>query len=220
MNYIYQAETYTDAYTRLLARSNLPDKTVKIYDKTPRYMKYLPQVMEKVDVPVVCVVRDPRGVYWSAQKHWDSTKMELGRSKKIYEWLIAANKPVWLRTISQRYFERRRDLIKMDAFCEYYQTYGRAYRQAAERFGDRILLVQYDALCARPVEETRRIYEFLGLAFDEIYLTFPERPDQYVDRGGIRAELALEYRAHIGRRDQMRILRNTKEFSEWHWRDS
>ncbi|RMF50521.1 MAG: hypothetical protein D6755_01020 [Anaerolineae bacterium] len=78
-------------------------------------------------------------------------------------------------------------------------------------------MVQYDALCAHPAEETRRIYEFLGLEFDEAYLNFPKRPDQYVDRGGIRAELALEYRAHVRRRDQKRILKHTQEFSEWHW---
>lgn len=215
--YICRAESYDAAYRRLVERSNLPNKNVRIYDKTPRYMKYLPQVMTKVDVPAIVVVRDPRGVYWSAQKHWNKGNMELGRWKDLYAWLTNANRPVVLRNLAQRYFERRRDLIKMRAFCEYYNTYGHAYRQAKAQFGDRLLLVQFDALCANPVGETRRIYDFLGLSFDESYLSFPKQPDQYVDRGGIRAELAVEYQAHVSRRDQKRILRWTAEFAEWHW---
>ncbi|GAB4524015.1 MAG: hypothetical protein Fur0018_07260 [Anaerolineales bacterium] len=217
LGYVCAAPSYAEAYRRLLERSNLPDKSVRIYDKTPRYMKHLPEVMQKVDVPVVCVVRDPRGVYWSAQKHWDKSKLELERWEPLYRRFTAPDMPAFVRRITQRIFERRSDLIKMDAFCEYYRTYGRACRQASARFGERLLLVQYDALCAHPVEETRRIYEFLGLEFDESYLNFPKRPDQYVDRGGIRTELALEYRAHMRRGDQKRVLRNTQEFSEWHW---
>ena len=69
--HICQAPSWQMAYQRLLECSNIPDKSVRIYDKTPLYLRHLATIMEKVDVPCICVVRDPRALYWSQIKRDD-----------------------------------------------------------------------------------------------------------------------------------------------------
>lgn len=76
ITYICQAETWAEAYRRLLERSNIPDKSVWFYNKTPRYMLYLDKVMSKVEVPCMITVRDPRAVYWSNQKRIETDLKE------------------------------------------------------------------------------------------------------------------------------------------------
>lgn len=68
LNYICQAESWPQVYQRLLAESNIPSKNSFIYDKTPRYMRYLRDVLRKTVVPCIVVVKDPRAVYWSQYK--------------------------------------------------------------------------------------------------------------------------------------------------------
>ena len=69
---ICAAPTFQEAYQELLERSDLPDKSVRIYDKMLRYMELLSDVMQRCSVPAIVVVRDPRAIFWSRHKykHW------------------------------------------------------------------------------------------------------------------------------------------------------
>jgi len=65
MEYICSAPKWEELYRRLAARFR-PGEGVRIFDKTPRYMERLADVMAKVPgVPVVVIVRDPRALFWS-----------------------------------------------------------------------------------------------------------------------------------------------------------
>ena len=213
--YILQSSTHQEAYRRLLERSNLPDKTVQIYDKTPRYMKDLPRVMQKVDVPVVCMVRDPRALFWSWRKRWTDDDTMLGGLKKIYHKVMQVRLPGFLRTFLQRLFY----LHRINVFSSFYAEYAHAYQAAMERYPERILLVQYESLCLHPQAETRRIYDFLGLEYKDEYLAMPTVPDPYVDRGGILTDLIYEYRQGISWWEEKFILWKTRRFAQWHWRE-
>ncbi len=69
LEYICASDSWMEMYRRLREVSILPDKTVSLYDKTPRYMEFLKEVMAKVPVPCVVIVRDPRAVYHSHRRH-------------------------------------------------------------------------------------------------------------------------------------------------------
>lgn len=176
--YICQASSWQMAYQRLIERSNLPDKSVRIYDKTPLYLRHLKTVMAKVEVPCICVVRDPRALYWSQTK---------------------------------------RDERSLEHFCRDYVTNGKAWRAARNLFPERILLVRHELLCVEPESEARRIFGFLGLDFHADYLSLPNTRYPYVQRGGITDDVVLEYRSHLTLDQQEYLVRNTSEFSCWHW---
>lgn len=76
--------TFQEAYRELLDRSDLPDKSVRIYDKMPRYMKLLPEVMQRCNVPAIVVVRDPRAIYWSRHKFEHRGRPTVRRFSKMY----------------------------------------------------------------------------------------------------------------------------------------
>lgn len=62
MVWLRSSASFDEMYKILRSVSNLPDKTVQIYDKAPAYMGRLRKVMSKVDVPVVVIVKDPRAI--------------------------------------------------------------------------------------------------------------------------------------------------------------
>lgn len=71
LGYICGAGDWREMYRRLLERSNLPDKSVGLVDKTPGYMQCLDQVLAKSSVKCVAIIRDPRAVFWSRRKRSD-----------------------------------------------------------------------------------------------------------------------------------------------------
>jgi hypothetical protein len=65
MEYICAAPGFEELYRRLAERFH-PGEPIRVFDKTPRYMERLPEVMAKVPgIPVVVVARDPRALFWS-----------------------------------------------------------------------------------------------------------------------------------------------------------
>jgi hypothetical protein len=218
--YICASPSHLVAYKRLVERSNIPDKTVRIFDKTPRYMQRLKDILFQIDVPCICVVRDPRALYWSRQKHWDKKRLILGpRWRKIYRFLERMPLPSFIRRLERAFFRWRHTINRFNLFSGHYVDYSRGWQEANHLFSDRILLVRHEELCTNPKVETQRIYEFLGLEFKEAYLTLPTVPDPYVNRGGILTDFIYEYRQGLSKRNQRYLLKKTKEFSEWHWHE-
>jgi len=217
LEYILQAPSHIAAYQRLIERANLPNKNIRIYDKTPRYMRHLPEVLSKVDVPCICVVRDPRALYWSQRKHYNHDNLSHQEYERPYNFLMRFKDVPGINWISKKYLEGEREKVWMDAFCAYYLRFSNAWKAADEQYPGRILLVKHDQLCTNPKEETQRIYDFLGMRFKEEYIDLPTTPDPYVNRGGIVKDLVYEYQQGLSRKNQKYLLNETRAFSDWHW---
>jgi len=217
LEYICQAPSWQNAYKRLIERSDIPNKSVSVYDKTPKYMQLLKTILKKVHVPAVCVVRDPRALYWSHQKRWQNDGGNSDRKTKDHR--NNQKRSVLLGAVIRlkRYLRHRHILSLAENFSRYYVNYGKGWRDAQDSFGDRILLVQHEQLCTNPLKETKRIFDFLGLAFEDEYVYLPQTDNPYVARGGISVDVVREYQSGLPRRFQNELLEKTKEFSFWHW---
>ena len=72
MDHICAAGGFGELYDRLADRYVGSQAGERIFDKTPRYMAHLADVMDKVpETPVVAIVRDPRALFWSWRKRAD-----------------------------------------------------------------------------------------------------------------------------------------------------
>jgi len=67
LEYICDGAGWQDVFRRLLEKSRNVDGEF-IFDKTPKYMEFLPDVMSRVDVPCIAIVRDPRALFFSWAK--------------------------------------------------------------------------------------------------------------------------------------------------------
>ncbi len=186
--YLCGAESWMDAYRRLRECSDLPDKNVSLYDKTPAYMLRLSEVLEKIDVPAVCVVRDPRALYWSHWKHAMESKNEQSAKPPVRDW------------------------------ARYYLRYANGLHQAQKQFLHRILVVQMEELVTAPERVGRQIYDFLGLEFRPEYTGLPDTDNPYVSRGGIVSNVIYEYLQHLSKIDQFLLRFYTRSCVEWHWK--
>jgi hypothetical protein len=213
LEYICQADAWMEGYKRLIERSNIPNKDVSIYDKTPLYMQYLGVVLKKVDVPAICVVRDPRALFWSHKKRWPETmgiqKGEGSGTNKQHSSLTSN-----LRGKLYHLLKKPRRLKK---FVENYLRYASGWQDANRLFPNRILLVQHEELCTHPFDAAKRIYNFLELRFKEAYLFLPQTSNQYVGRTGIRDDVVWEYRSYLSEWEQHKLLRSTRAYADWHW---
>ena len=140
---ICDTESWYDVYERLAKISPVTQgRRSGLIDKTPRYLRFLPEVMRKMPAtPVLVVVRDPRAVIGSYLKRNPPQKESL--SEEIDRFCI-----------------RYRD---------YWNGYQRA---VAQGFSSRILLVRYEELCLKPEEMARRAFDFLDLDFQPGFLKF------------------------------------------------
>jgi hypothetical protein len=67
---IRQSKDWKEAYLKLRQHASLiEDKNVLLFDKTPKYMLHLSEVLERANVPVICTWKDPRGLLASFRRH-------------------------------------------------------------------------------------------------------------------------------------------------------
>lgn len=135
-NYICSSDSWETAYLRLREKSRVvKDKSVMLFDKTPKYLLMLDQVMEKIpEVPCIVIAKEPKGVIWSWIKRSELDKDEALRYENLKQY-------------AQRYI-----------------SYYKGYERAVKRFPDRILLVHYGTLCVQPYQEVKRLFNFLGMS--------------------------------------------------------
>lgn len=192
LKYICSANTWPDVYKRLIQCSPvIQNKDVWLFDKTPRYMQVLSEVLKKLPgVPCIVIVRDPRAVIWSRIK----------RSK-------------YKNQLIMRFYARRE--------CKHYLSYAHGYQKAISNgFKNRIFLVQYEALCRNKKLLAKNIFKFLGLEFNESYLDFtngPKYPNVYGQ--GVSSQYLTEYRKYLNDDISKEVLDHAKDFREWFWED-
>jgi hypothetical protein len=164
----------------------ITDKTVSLFDKTPIYMRYLDQILEKAaGIPCVVNVRDPRALMHS-WANWS------GHSTDPARWLeenFAAN-------------------------CDRFLNYARGYKRACMSYGDQLLLNRFEELCMNPIPVLERIFGFLGLEFSEEYLTFDS--EHFVYGNTVSRDYIFAYRNSFNADLSARILDATMEFEDWH----
>ncbi len=192
LNQICQADSCFDVYKRLVKRSSiLETKSGWMFDKTPKYMQVLSSVLGKVPgIPCIVIVRDPRAVLWSWAK-----RAKLTRKK-------------WIEN-------------RLERSCERYLSYARGYKKAMmDGFNRQILLVRYEELCINPVTEAEKFFNFLGLDFDQSYLSFDAGTRFYNVRGdGISAQYLSDYKNNFSEYTCQKIMDLTEEAKEWFWHD-
>lgn len=105
----------------------------------------------------------------------------------------------------------------IDRFADRYLRYARGLTRAMESgLGDRVHVVQHEALSTSPGPTGAAVYEFVGLTWDDGYLDFDPRY-RNVRGGGMVPGFIVEYRDHLIAGEQDRILEVTEEFAAWRW---
>jgi hypothetical protein len=190
LNHICAANTWSEVYQRLIEQSPIiKNKDTLVFDKTPKYMQLLSNVLSKVpNIPCIVLVRDPRAI--------------------LYSWFKRSGlkKEVWLeKTLSIQ--------------CQTYLSYALGWKTALENgFGDRLLLVNYENLCSNTLSECQRIFDFIGLDFHSYYLSFKyHKKYGNVYGGGVSLEYLTEYQQHFSDDVCQQILKATEEFSNFWW---
>lgn len=190
MDYIFAASEWSECYCRARERSPvIIHKNTAMFDKTPIYMLHLSEVLAKVPtIPCVVTVRDPRALFYSWAR-----------------WSGHQNDPEqWIHDNLQQYFER-------------YRSYGEGYQKALDKFGDRITLIQFEALCHDPEYYCRRIFESIGLEFKTEFMNFSSK--FFVYGNTVSKEYIDAYRDYLSKSLCDTILQGLETYSDW-WFES
>lgn len=190
---ICQQDTWSAVYAGLRQHAQVLDArrrdSVGLIDKTPAYMQVLADVMKKVPaVPCIVIVRDPRALLWSWAKRANA-------EGSLKEWMRKAIAPS----------------------CKRYVAYGRGLRKAqATDLTARIFVVQYEALCVDPQTWSQRIFDFIGMDYDEGFQEFdPKWPNVY--GSSVSRRFLCEYQDGFPAEVCERILRDTRELADFRW---
>jgi hypothetical protein len=188
LRHICDTDSWQDLYGRLHDKATeIREKGVGLFDKTPKYMERLPQVLSKVPhVPCIVVVRDPRAVLWSWAK----------RSGVEVETWTKEN---------------------LKSSCKRYTSYGKGWQAAIKGgFASRILLIRYEHFCTDPAFWAEKLFGFLGLEFNGSFLHFRPRFPNVYGNTPAQAYID-EYKKHFSDEICSKILARTKKFSDWCW---
>jgi len=185
---ICETDDYIEVYRRLVQYSLIIEqKDTWIFDKTPKYMQFLPSVLTKVpNVPCIVIVRDPRAVIWS--------------------WVKRTN-------LSVEEWQKKR----LENNCAKYMAFVRGYKKAIRQgFGERILLVKYEELCLNKKEESKKIFEFIGMDWEVEQLSLNKKyPNVYGN--DVSDKYLTEYKENFSPEICEKILNLTKPAKEWLW---
>lgn len=172
VEYICEASNFGIAYTRLRERSTvISSKESLLFDKTPRYMSQLPEVMSRApDVSAVVILRDLRATLWSSFKRTRMSVVE------------------WEREI---YPVTRKHLL----------SYIRGLARAVERpERDRLFIVRHEDLLENPSALTEELFSFLRLPYIFSATRFEQPTYRHVHGGGLRKSVNTEYQGKLPER--------------------
>lgn len=166
------------------------DKSVTLFDKTPKYMAQLSSVLDKVPgVPCVVNVRDPRSL--------------------MHSWACWSGH----RDAPAAWVEENFDYC-VQRFC----SYAEGYRAAADAGKYRLFLNPFESMCLAPAARLAEIFAFLALEFDESYLTFES--EHFVYGNTVTTAHLTPYRESFAASLSERILTATSAFRAWHFEEA
>ena len=192
--------SFADAYRTLLARSDLEDREtpgIRIYDKSPAYVRRLPHWARVLPVPIFVVTRDPRAVFAS----------QLTKKLRVQRATFDPGQAV--RTHAQA--------PDLDAFIAHYNAIHEQVVQAMAMPGHRVLRVQLEELVLDFEGQRRRIFAHLDLDPPDDDFGRPVVSQRKV-RSGIDRSVVAGYRSLLNEADQQEILDRTASASAFHHR--
>ncbi len=195
LKYICNSETWREVYQKLREKSPIiKNKTTWLFDKTPRYMSKLTHVLQQVpNVPCIVIYKDFRSLMWSSFK-----RNGQGKGLTLEQWY-------------EQIFPITTDVTL---------SYAKSWKKAMENgLGDRILLVRYEELCINQAKISQQIFEFLGLEFEESFLSFDKPRYGHVYGKEISTDFLTEYKQHLPEYICQEIVEKTSEFKDWLWND-
>lgn len=190
--------TFADAYRTLLARSDLEDREtpgIRIYDKSPGYVRRLPHWVEVLPVPIFLVTRDPRAVFASqlTKKLRDrGATFEPGRDARTYP-----------------------QAPDLDAFIDHYNAVHDLAFRAMVKPKHRMMRVQLEELVLNFEAQRQRIFAHLELDPPDADFGRPVVSERKV-RSGIDRSVVTGYRSLLSETDQQEILERTESASAFH----
>lgn len=145
-HFILDTNNWFEMYDRL-ADVFLQENENFIFDKYPKYMKFLGKIMSKVpDIPAIVIIRDAKSVFnsWAKRKTQNTS---VSRDKWINE--------------------------NLESLCSRYNSYSQGVVDACNNgFKEKICLVNYESLCINPDEEAKKIFKFLNIDYETSYIDF------------------------------------------------
>lgn len=188
MKYICDTDSWGECYRRVRERSPvIIDKSVFLFDKTPIYMLHLPEVLAKTPgIPCIVNVRDPRSLMLSWAR-WS------GHTEDAEQWI--------------------RD--HMEEYCERFTSYAKGYTQALSQYSDRIFLNQFEVFCTEPRAQLQAIFKFIGLRFEEQYMTFSS--EHFVYGNTVSEAYMYPYADTLSESICRDILSETIGYENWHY---
>jgi hypothetical protein len=190
--------TFEAAYRTLLARSGLEERNVpglRLYDKSPAYVRRLPHWAEVLPVPIFVVTRDPRAVFAS----------QLTKKLRVQRATFVPRQAVRTHPAAP----------DLDAFIAHYNAIHDLVVQAMEIPGHRIMRVQLEDLVLDFDRQRRRIFDHLGLETPEDDFGRPVVSERKVRRG-IDRSVIDGYRSLLSETDQQELLERTESASTFH----
>lgn len=195
--HITDTTDWNEVYYRLRELSpKIEDKDVYLFDKTPKYMTALDDVLGKVkDTKCIVIIRDPRAVFWTRFKRVHHNQKV---SQSIQEWIPSAYEPA-LRA---------------------YLKHAEGYKRALKKFGsERIMTIQYEELCSNPLDFSKDIFAFLELEFDKNQIEFENKDERYrpIRGKGISTDYMTEYKKKLSAEIQQQINDDLADYSDLFW---
>lgn len=132
------------------ATSFRKEKISHLVWKEVRHLYILENLLKKSDIKIVCVVRDPRATMNSWLRVPQEFKAEWD---PISEW---------------RYGKKKNDSKEENFFgYEKWKEAMRLFLYLEEKYPDNVILVKYEDLVLSPIDQTNKMFQFVGLQVDD-----------------------------------------------------
>lgn len=183
-----QEDTFSAFYDKLYFYSALFDENLikKRFDKTPRYITQLKNVLQKHEAPVLALIKDPRSIAWSDFRR---SKQDLQNLDHWYDQWMPAKK---------RYMKSAYD----------------GYQHAWEHT-ETCLVIRLEELCLEVKSSLNRLDEFLNIPFNLTQLFFPSKRYQHTKGSSIDVGIAVSWMEEMPIEYSNKIRDDFSEFDRW-----
>ena len=189
LNYCCEVENHTLFFDRLYERSGLflDNGQPKIrFDKTPRYISSIENVLQRSSLPAVAMIRDPRGIAWS----------DFTRSKRtideVDDWYLE-----WMP--SKRNYMR-------SAYAGYEFCWANS---------DLCHVIRLEDLCFRSLETIIKLDNFLSLPFSYGQFFLEDKRYAHTKGKSIDISIAVEHLSSLPSRISQMVVEDFAEFENW-----
>ena len=185
--YACKAPKFEDFYQRLFERSSIvQSKQPKyVFDKTPRYVTQLEAVQERLNLPAIVLIKDPRSLALSDFKRSGKDVAE------IDSWYEAWKNPKLLYMRSA------------------YQGYQYAWNN------DQCTVVRLEDICFNARDTVKSMFDFVKLEFTCEYLDLRNKRFGNTSGTSISVNSCMQFMGALPKHIQTKIKEDFSEFDLW-----